>query len=57
MQPFILRHAKLAESLTFEDALTDTDPLPSTVATDANGVTSAMLTSVTKVDRETTDDK
>jgi len=56
MQPLILRRVVRAEHLRWQDAQTDTDPLPATVAIDANGITSAIPTRVTDVRHETTDD-
>lgn len=57
MQPLILRQAALAERMAWRDPQTDTDPLPATVATDANGLTVATATRITEVRQETTDDK
>ena len=57
MQPLILRRVVRAEHLRWQDAQTDTDPLPATVAIDANGITSVRYpTRVTDVRHETTDD-
>jgi hypothetical protein len=57
MRPLILRRALLADHALWHDAQTDTDPLPATVTTDANGITSATSTRITEVKRETTDDQ
>jgi hypothetical protein len=57
MEPLILRSHKPAASRDWEDSLTDREPLPTKVATDGSGATRATLTQITKVDRETTDDR
>lgn len=57
MQPLVLRQAAPAEQTPWRDSQTDTDPLPATVATDANGLTVAATTRITEVRQETTDDK
>lgn len=57
MRPLILRNAVLAESVSWRDAATDTDPLPAIVAADASGITSSVPTRITEVRQETTDDK
>jgi hypothetical protein len=57
MEPFILCRAALAAHVPWRDTQTDIDPLPATVATDANGLTVAAATRVTEVRQETTDDQ
>ncbi len=57
MEPLILRSAKPAANRDWEERSADPEPLPAQVATDGSGATRATLTQITKVDRETTDDR
>jgi hypothetical protein len=57
MEPFILRNAERAKAAEWDDLPTDIDSLPATVTTSVAGMTRAVRTQMTKVHRETTDDK
>jgi hypothetical protein len=52
-----MRNAKLETGAEWRDIATDSDPLPAIVAIDANGATRETFSQVTKVERETTDDR
>ena len=57
MQPLILRLAVPAGHPPWQDTPTDTDPLPSIVAIDVNGMATGTSTRITEVRQETTDDQ
>jgi hypothetical protein len=57
MEPLIMINTTPEARPEWRDVVTDRDPLPAIVAIDADGATRETFSQITKVDRETTDDK